>query len=202
MKELIQIQRSVRVPKANFNSFGKYNYRSLEQILSIVKPYIFDNGCTITFNDDIISMNGGTYIKSTATITNEEGESVSATAFAREDAHKGMSAEQCSGSASSYARKYAICSLLAVDDSQDIDSLDNSTNEPKNSVSAPNSEDRKELLKQFCSSKKKEGVNTAELKKFYEFYTKPDSSEPTKCIIETRRIFDLNNLWKRWMEKV
>lgn len=126
MKELNIIQTKLNVPKGQTNSFGGYNYRSLENICEAVKPLLLSTGCTLTFSDDLVLIGNRYYIKSIATITNEKGETVSASAFAREqESKKGMDEAQVTGSASSYARKYAACSLLAIDDNKDPDMCDN-----------------------------------------------------------------------------
>lgn len=127
MKELFEIQQRLVSNKANFNEFGKFNYRSLENILADVKPLLNELKCTITFTDDMVLIGERYYVKSTVTLENESGEKKDAVAFAREDASRpGMSESQVTGTASSYARKYAICSLLAINEEQDPDSMDNS----------------------------------------------------------------------------
>lgn len=126
MKELFEIQQRLVSNKANFNEFGKFNYRSLENILADVKPLLNELKCTITFTDDMVLIGERYYVKSTVTLENESGEKKDAVAFAREDASRpGMSESQVTGTASSYARKYAICSLLAINEEQDPDGMDN-----------------------------------------------------------------------------
>ena len=125
MKELNIIQTKLVAPKNNKNSFGGYNYRSLENILEAVKPLLKETGCTLTFTDELICLADRVFCKSTATLKNEKGEQETSVSFAELDCHKGMSKEQSSGSSSSYARKYAVCSLLAIDDNADPDMLDN-----------------------------------------------------------------------------
>lgn len=126
MKELFNIQQRLVSNKVNFNEFNKFNYRNLEGILADVKPLLNEYKCTITFTDDMVLLGDRYYVKSTVTLTNENNEKVNAVAFAREDLTRaGMSESQVTGTASSYARKYAICSLLAINEEQDPDSLDN-----------------------------------------------------------------------------
>jgi len=132
-RELSEIQQKLKVAKNQFNNFGKYKYRSCEDILEAMKPLLGNN--TITLTDDIVvvgegqsSDNGTTttygqrfYIKSTATFRTVEGE-ISVSAFAREPAtKKGMDTSQITGTASSYARKYALNGLLLIDDTKDAD---------------------------------------------------------------------------------
>lgn len=122
MKELISIQSKLKAPKDKRNTFGGYNYRSCESILEAVKPHLKDECCTLTINDEIVQVGDRYYIKATATLRNSAGECVTATALAREEeTKKGMDAAQVTGSASSYARKYALNGLLAIDDTKDPD---------------------------------------------------------------------------------
>ncbi len=127
MKELIEIQNELKAPKGQFNGFGKYKYRSCEDILEAVKPLCSYKGCHLTLSDEIILIGDRFYIKSTATIENLEGINKSVSAFAREAlTKKGMDESQITGSASSYARKYALNGLFCIDDTKDADTMDNS----------------------------------------------------------------------------
>lgn len=130
MKELNEIQIHLNAPKGKKNAFGGFKYRSLEDILEAMKPLLKAQACVITFTDDLQAIGERIFIKSTATITNAAGEKESSTSFAELDTHKGMSKEQATGSASSYARKYAVCSLCAIDDNIDVDSLDHTEPAP------------------------------------------------------------------------
>lgn len=122
MKELINIQSFLKAPKDKRNTFGGYNYRSCESILEAVKPLLKSENCTLIINDDIVQVGDRYYIKATATLRNSAGESASASAFAREEeSKKGMDGAQVTGSASSYARKYALNGLFAIDDTKDPD---------------------------------------------------------------------------------
>lgn len=123
MQELLIIQQKLNAPKNLKNSFGGYSYRSCEGILEAVKPLLAETSCTLTINDDIIEVGGRFYVKATAILKNANSESVSAQAFAREEeSKKGMDASQITGSTSSYARKYALNGLFAIDDNKDEDS--------------------------------------------------------------------------------
>lgn len=121
MKELILIQNELKAPKNLYNSFGKYKYRNTESILEGVKPLLKKYNCTLTISDDVIECGGKNYIKTSALLTNEEGDAVKVSALAQEDSHKGMSADQCTGTASSYARKYCLNGLFLIDDTKDAD---------------------------------------------------------------------------------
>lgn len=121
MKELIEIQAKLKAPKSRKNNFGNYNYRSCEDILEAVKPLLAEQGCTMTISDDIVEVGERIYVKATATISKGE-ESQTVTAFARESlSKKGMDDSQITGTASSYARKYALNGLFLIDDNKDAD---------------------------------------------------------------------------------
>lgn len=122
MKELITIQSELKAPKGQYNSFGKYSYRSAEDILEAVKPLCHKNSCVLTLADEVVSVGDRYYIKATATLKNEGGDKVEVTAYAREEENKkGMDASQITGTASSYARKYALNGLFCIDDTKDAD---------------------------------------------------------------------------------
>lgn len=122
MKELINIIAELKAPKGQYNSFGKYKYRSCEDILEAVKPLCVKNNVLLTITDDIVLIGDRFYVKATATVTNLEGASVSASALAREeDTKKGMDGSQVTGASSSYARKYALNGLFCIDDTKDAD---------------------------------------------------------------------------------
>lgn len=122
MKELIEIQKNLIAPKGQFNKFGNYHYRSCEDILAAAKPLLAENNCMLSLSDEMVQVGARIYVKATVTITNAEGQSQSCTAFAREEeTKKGMDASQITGSASSYARKYALNGLFCIDDMKDAD---------------------------------------------------------------------------------
>jgi len=115
MKTLVEIQKEIKVPKGNLNKFGGYKYRSAEDILEAVKPLLTDTPILLT--DEMVQVGERYYIKATASYGKE-----SVTSYAREAlAKKGMDEAQITGSASSYARKYALCGLLAIADNDDPD---------------------------------------------------------------------------------
>lgn len=120
---LAEIQQELNAPKGQTNTFGGYRYRSCEDILSAVKPLL--KGLTIVISDEMVMLGDRFYVKATAVIADGR-ESIPATAYAREAAtKKGMDESQITGSTSSYARKYALNGLLAIDDTKDADSQDN-----------------------------------------------------------------------------
>lgn len=122
MKELIAIQSELKAPKTQFNKFGGYKYRKAEDILEAVKPLLAKQKCTLIITDDIVLVGNRIYVKATATIKNEKGECETSTGWAREEEQKkGMDGSQITGASSSYARKYALNGLLAIDDNADSD---------------------------------------------------------------------------------
>jgi len=127
MKELIAIQKELKVHKAQKNSFGNYNYRSCEDILEAVKPLCHKHNCALTIYDEMIMLGDRFYVQATVTLQTEDGKTVGESkAFAREsETKKGMDASQITGSASSYARKYALNGLFCIDDTKDADTMNN-----------------------------------------------------------------------------
>ena len=120
------IQHKLKAPKGQYNSFGKYNYRSCEDILEGVKPLLKEHNLALLIDDEIVQIGERYYVKATAKITDGR-EIVSATAYAREpDTKKGMDESQITGATSSYARKYALNALLCIDDTKNADTMDNS----------------------------------------------------------------------------
>lgn len=122
MKELITIQSELKAPKSQFNRFGGYKYRKAEDILEAVKPLLAKEKCTLVLTDDIVSVGNRIYVKSLATLKNNSGETEMSVGYAREEeTKKGMDGSQITGASSSYARKYALNGLFAIDDNADSD---------------------------------------------------------------------------------
>lgn len=141
-EKLLEVQMKLNAPKSNYNSFGKYNYRSCEDILQGVKPLLQEIGLMMIINDELVSIGNRYYIKATATVIDlKSSENISNTAYAREEeSKKGMDGSQITGTASSYARKYALNGLLLIDDTKDAD-----TNEFKETQNnSPKQETKKE----------------------------------------------------------
>ncbi len=160
MKELASIQDELKAPKGQFNSFGKYKYRSAEDILEALKPLLKEQKCYLTLSDNVELIGNRYYLTATARITNSEGISVEVKAMAREeDTKKGMDGSQITGTASSYARKYALNGLFAIDDTKDADTDEHqnvvnkaqvvNTQEKKKAVFAMNTVKDKEKLLQW-----------------------------------------------------
>jgi hypothetical protein len=130
IEKLNAIQSEVKAPKNQYNKFGGYKYRSCEDILEAVKPLLAKYGCVLNISDDVRVMGTSEtdvrfYIRATAEIS-DGTDSINTTAYAREPlAKKGMDDSQITGTASSYARKYALNGLFCIDDTKDADTMDN-----------------------------------------------------------------------------
>ena len=128
-QKLMQVQSRLKAPKGQYNSFGKYKYRSCEDILTAVKPLLAEVGAVIVIEDGLEMVGDRIYIKATASFIDAEtnlGTTISNTAYAREEETKrGMDSSQITGTASSYARKYALNGLLLIDDTKDADTDEN-----------------------------------------------------------------------------
>ena len=124
-EKLASVQTRFKSKKSRFNSFGKYNFRSAEDILEATKPFLLELGVTVTVNEELIATEPMPVIQTTATITDGEG-TITATSVVGVDLNqKGMQAPQQFGSASSYAKKYALGNLFLIDDTQDSDATNN-----------------------------------------------------------------------------
>ena len=123
LEKLIAVQQGLNAPKDKRNTFGGYNYRSCESILEAVKPLLKEQQLALTISDDIVALGNRVYVKATAKVIDIKGDVIAeCTAFAREEEDKkGMDAAQLTGATSSYARKYALNGLFAIDDSKDAD---------------------------------------------------------------------------------
>ncbi len=160
-EKLQKIQLELEVPKNQFNAFGKYNYRSCEDILSAVKPVAAKYDCVVKVSDEMVEVGGRCYVKATARLI-DCGEantvdtvSVEATGYAREEeTKKGMDAAQITGAASSYARKYALNGLFCLDDTKDADSTNNHNGNGKPATI----DDAKQVFKKMISKDQTEDL--------------------------------------------
>ena len=120
---IVKIQEELKAPKNQRNNFGNYNYRSAEDIIEAVKPIAHKYGFYLNITDEVIEVGGRIYVKATATLISDDKKTlVGSTGWAREEENKkGMDGAQITGAASSYARKYALNGLLAIDDTKDAD---------------------------------------------------------------------------------
>ena len=136
-EKLTNIQNDLKAPKNQFNHFGKYKYRNLEDVLEALKPLLLTYKVTVNISDEVVLIGERYYIKSTATLFDIEKEvnPINSVAYAREDDNKkGMDLSQLSGSTSSYARKYALNGLFAIDDTKDSDTTNTHGKEPIDEV--------------------------------------------------------------------
>ena len=138
-QKLQGIQSSLKAPKGQTNKFGGYRYRSAEDILEALKPLLGEWGCSLVIQDDMVEVGGRVYVKALANLIDNDSESVlSTTAYAREaETKRGMDDAQITGSASSYARKYALNGLFAIDDTKDPDATNTHGKDKSQAVTAP-----------------------------------------------------------------
>jgi len=146
LQKLVKIQQELKAPKNQYNSFGKYTYRSCEDILEAVKPLANNQNCVVMVTDEIQQIGDRYYIKAIASLTDAEtGERVENAAFAREPAEKkGMDESQITGTASSYARKYALNGLFAIDDEKDADALNDGSGKKGESKQGQQKQEQKQ----------------------------------------------------------
>ena len=138
MPELTVIQSELKAPKNQHNNFGNFNYRSAEDILEALKPILKKHNCNIVITDSIKQVGDRYYVKAKVTLTNNTGQTVESIAYAREEENKkGMDMSQTTGSCSSYARKYALNGMFAIDDNKDSDALPGETKQPKPTMAQP-----------------------------------------------------------------
>lgn len=192
LKKLVTIQSKLKAPKGQYNSFGKYNYRSCEDILENARPLANENSCVIVLNDDIKEVAGRYYVEATATLFDaDSGEEISAKAMAREPENKkGNDESQITGASSSYARKYALSALFALDDTKDADTMDNrETAQIKKQVPRQIDEKTKHLTNVFSKMKKHNADKNSILKIMKEKYNKTSSKDLT---LEEAKDLDTN----------
>lgn len=168
-QKLIEIQAELKAPKSQFNKFGGYNYRNCEDILEAVKPLCAKHEIVPLLSDEIVMIGDRFYIKATAKVTDGKDE-IATTAFARESKDKkGMDESQITGSASSYARKYALNGLFCIDDTKDADFMDNSLG-TKQQQPKPKPQPTKEKhvagYDEFLKIQKEKNVPPAEITKY------------------------------------
>ncbi|GGP17271.1 ERF family protein [Oceanobacillus neutriphilus] len=180
VQKLIHVQKELKAPKGQFNEFGNYNYRSAEDILEAVKPFNAEKGLLLTLTDEPLLVGEWHYIKAAASITDGK-DTHTVTAYAREsESKKGMDHSQITGTASSYARKYALNGLYLIDDTKDADT-DEYQNQ-NNQNSQPNNKNLSEAqVKRLFAIGKSVQVTAADIKKvIMNDYNKTDVSLLTK----------------------
>ena len=152
-EKLTRIQTELKAPKSQYNNFGKYKYRSLEDIMEALKPIMKEVGACLVVEDDVKIIGDRVYIVAKATLMDADSDaSISAKALARESlSKKGMDESQITGTASSYARKYCLNGLFAIDDTKDADSMDNSK-ENRPTASKATEDDKKRIWSEFVNA--------------------------------------------------
>ena len=158
-EKLAKIQKDLFVPKGQRNDFGKYNYRSCEDILQAVKPLCEANNCVLRLDSRVLDLGDRTYVVAWAILKDlEDGSEVSSNAYAREENEKkGMDASQISGSCLSYARKYALAGLFCIDNEKDSDATNKNDKAPSEDA-LKGARARTDVLK-FLNTKSKEYVD-------------------------------------------
>ena len=178
MSELIKIQTELKAPKGKYNSFGKYKYRSCEDILEAVKPVLKKHNSILTISDEMVQVGDRVYVKATAKLIAGETENdvYTVTAYAREpETKKGMDEAQITGTASSYARKYALNGLFLIDDTKDPDT-DEYTAQVRTGTAAAEKigKTKAKALEDLCSEK---GVTVTKLYERYNVTKLEDLTE-------------------------
>ena len=184
IEKLFAIQQKAVAPKDIDNNFGGFKYRNVEGILRNIKPVLQEMGVYCRLSDEAVELNGAVYIKATATLINaEDGEQIEATAYAREmESKKGMDASQCTGSASTYARKYALQGLLGLDDSKAAPVIETDSQAPADH-DEEQSLSRQTILDQIYAL----NVTRKELDEFIQ-KRKPDKDADTVSLSDLRSI--------------
>lgn len=192
MKALQSIQQELKAPKGQYNSFGKYKYRSAEDILEAVKPLLGKHDAQLTLSDTIKEIGGRVYVEATATFT-DGTDTVTVTAYAREpDEKKGMDPSQVTGTASSYARKYALNGLFLIDDTKDADTdeyAEQTKAQPKKEKAAPQAVLAPEKVAEIDDLIKATNTDRSKLLAYYKVMRIEDMSDKNaeNCIAQLRK---------------
>lgn len=192
MKALQNIQQELKAPKGQYNSFGKYKYRSAEDILEAVKPLLGKHNAQLTLSDTIKEIGGRVYVEATATFT-DGTETVAVTAYAREPSEKkGMDDSQITGTASSYARKYALNGLFLIDDTKDADTdeyVEQTKTQPKKEKTAPQAVLAPNKAAEIDDLIKATNTDRSKLLAYYKVQRIEDMSDKTaeNCIAQLRK---------------
>lgn len=215
LQALVKVQSELKAPKNQYNSFGKYKYRSCEDILQAARPLCNENGLVLTVSDDVVMIGNRFYIKAVACVTDAEtGEQVTNTAYAREDeSKKGMDASQLTGACSSYARKYSLCGLFAIDDTKDADTEEYSQKPSQNAQQAAGApkpkqantssqDEKKAVLKALMEHMKKDGMGAEEMKLLIQ--KKFGKASSAELSLQECKILAANyqKLWQQLMDEL
>lgn len=200
---LMAVQRDLKAPKGQQNKFGNYKYRSAEDIIEAVKPLLNENGLILNMTDDVVMVGDRTYIKATVSVIDvANGDTVTTTALARESAvKKGMDDSQVTGTASSYARKYALNGLFAIDDTKDADTNEyhQQTQTQQTQVNSNRAhEERNGAIKVLNDAIKKAGVKPAEVSAIAGVkFNKTSTKDMT-----VKEIYELADNLSKWIDEL
>lgn len=189
-QSLNYIQSNLKAPKGQFNSFGKYHYRSCEDILEGVKPHLKETNTCLVISDEIVTIGDHNYIKATATLYAADGGAVANSAFAKEPLDKkGMDPSQITGATSSYARKYALNGLFCIDDTKDADTDAYTANKTqtkvKSKVQETNAMKEKRIKEEYFNSIKQQmGIKGIDNKTIGEQMMKMFGKKNSKALSE------------------
>lgn len=193
------IQRELKAPKGNYNSFGKYKYRSCEDILEAVKPILSKYGIFILLTDEIVYIEGRFYVKATVRLMGASESSISVSAYAREDeTKKGMDGAQVTGACSSYARKYALSGMFAIDDTKDSDGYVSETVPTPTKTADPELQAVKE---EFAATVKNHGLNGIAICNQFGIGTKPTAEQLLVALEAIAVAIENNNIPDAWRLK-
>lgn len=185
-EKLIAIQSELKAPKGQYNNFGKYAYRNCEDILEALKPILNKAKATLILSDEVVNVDNRFYVKATAKFIDvETGEEIQNTAFAREEeSKKGMDGSQVTGASSSYARKYALNGMFAIDDTKDSDYTN--TNEKNNNKPSTG------------------GINEAQIKRLMAIASKVNISadDVKKVVAKSYGVQDLSKMNKKQYDEI
>lgn len=199
-EKLLAVQAELKAPKSQYNNFGKYAYRNAEDIVEAVKPLAKKHGVLLTLSDEVVIIGERTYIRATAKVTdiNDNEKFIETNAYAREPENKkGMDESQITGAASSYARKYALNGLFAIDDTKDADNMNNSDKPTKSTDDDELKSLKKQIIK-VCTTVG--GQKNEELMATLKEFTKngnpnalKDINKAKECLAAIKKIKPIDN---------
>lgn len=191
-QRLILIQSELKAPKGQYNNFGKYKYRNAEDILEAVKPLLKEHYFALVINDQVEQIGERYYVRSTVTLIDtlsDDKEYISTVAYAREEENKkGMDGSQVTGASSSYARKYALNGLFAIDDTKDSDTTNTGASKPQGRANA--SKTAQSTAKAQKSQEKPDGGLIAEIEAL--FKATGNAEENKKRALGDKKVADLD----------
>lgn len=199
-EKLLAVQAELKAPKSQYNNFGKYAYRNAEDIVEAVKPLAKKHGVLLTLSDEVVIIGERTYIRATAKVTdiNDNEKFIETNAYAREPENKkGMDESQITGAASSYARKYALNGLFAIDDTKDADNMNNSDKPTKSTDDDELKSLKKQIIK-VCTTVG--GQKNEELMATLKEFTKngnpnalKDVDKAKECLAAVKKVKPIDN---------